>query len=300
MAITVIVVFALVAIAIIGFLTIMALVAADHCAAWVLSCDGFPGDPEHGLVGGFLSMLPISGVLLFLGGIGSVICLVGVEGIQLVVVSIILLVDAIFLYLSLVPGAEVKARRSEMLRNFAGNRPLFLLNMFVGTLLFALVALVLYPLGAIPRMVGPWIYGGVVVEVFVVAICVTFMEVYDTDSAKRDWNSRKLYEVAVRNIVLVVVAIALVYILAIGIAPAANTYNHFMTPEEGKSVGVLMQVWAVASAFVVLCVTAPFSPLWVPIYCFGLLWGLLSILAEVGVSLFVMSWLLSPAKTDAV
>ena len=33
-------------------------------------------------------------------------------------------------------------------------------------MLFALVALVLYPLGAIPRMVGPWIYGGVVVEVF--------------------------------------------------------------------------------------------------------------------------------------
>ena len=54
--------------------------------------------------------------------------LMGTNGVLWALAGIVVVIDLIFLCLSIIPGLEARKRKGEMIRNFAGNRVMFLLN----------------------------------------------------------------------------------------------------------------------------------------------------------------------------
>lgn len=97
---------------------------AAYAAEWILVGD----KAEHGLVGGLLVTIQFGSLLLTVGGTSVAVYLMGTEGLLWALAGIVIVVDLIFLCLTIIPGLEARKRKGEMIRNFAGNRVMFLLN----------------------------------------------------------------------------------------------------------------------------------------------------------------------------
>lgn len=264
---------------VIGVIVWDVLRAVDHTAAWVLTTDGFPRETEHGLVGGLLVSIQFGSLLLFTAGVAVAVYLMGTNGVLWALAGIVVVIDLIFLCLSIIPGLEVRERKGEMIRNFAGNRVMFLLNM-CSLGFFGIVATFVYCLGWLPSMVGPWTYASVAIEISVAGVCATFIESYDDNPSRHDWSMRSaVFYFLLRNLMIITLAMFVLVVVAVGFAPSANTYVHFMTPDPGETIGFWTEVFAIVAATVVFAITAPTAPIWIPFYYFGFGGGVLLIFA---------------------
>ena len=254
------------ALIVIGVLIYYSLAAADETAGYLAR----PFDPNvvgssGGLVGGLLAAIPLGSTVVLVGGIGAIVYLMGASGIIMLLAAFVLLIDAIAVYLAVVPE-----KKAEAFKQFSGNRGLFLLDMLGGVLLYVVGTAAFYIAGFVPSIVGPWVYAGSAIEVFVALLCCSFQECYNRDPQKYDWKSWKArIGFPLRNLILVAFAIVLVSIVAIGFAPTANTYAYLMTPDNGEVVGIFGQTMAIFFSLGVFTLTMPTAPLWVPVYWLG-------------------------------
>ena len=267
------------AVAVIGMLLYYFLAAADEIAGDLAR--PFNNDPigsHGGLVGGLLAAIPLGSTLVLVGVIGAMVYFLGASGVVICLAVFVLLVDACAIWACVTPSSDPKSKERQ---NLIGNRAVLLLNTLEGMLLYVIGMAALYISGCVPAIVGPWVYAGSAIEVFVLLLCCFFRECYCRDPQKYQWESAKTkWAFVLRNLLLAAIAIGLALILAVGFAPTANTYSSIMTPEGNETVGLLIQTWALFLSLGVFTLTMPVAPLWVPVYWLGFEQGILLIAVE--------------------
>lgn len=263
-----IVVIALIVIGVLVYWILAGISAANDAAGYLARPFDSSIGSSGGLIGGEKALgeiVPLGALALLVGGIGATVYLMGASGIVMLLAAFVLLIDAIAIYLAVLPD-----NKNEDFKRLSGNRGLFLLDMFLGVLLYVLGTAAFYIAGFVPSIVGPWVYAGAAIEVFVVLLCCSFQECYNRDPQKYDWKSWKArIGFSLRNLVLVAIAIVLVSIVAIGFAPTANTYAYLMATDNGEAVGIFGQTMAIFFSLGAFTITMPTAPLWVPIYWLG-------------------------------